>query len=84
VPAWTSKPTWVAHPLWTPDFARRAATAQAIAEGRIPAAAARRVVLMSGAAYVLTGCGSPNLARLLGPILRQSQRFGCDEVYVVR
>jgi hypothetical protein len=84
VPAFTGKPTWVGHPLWTPDFARRGATAQAIAEDRLPAAAARRAVLMSGATYVLMGCGSPNLTRLLAPIVSRAARFGCDEVYVVR
>jgi hypothetical protein len=84
VPAFTGKPTWVGHPLWTPDFSQRAAAAQAIAEGRVSAAAAGRAVLLSNATYVLAGCGSPNLGRLLTPILRRSVRFGCDEVYVVR
>jgi hypothetical protein len=84
VPAFSGKPTWVGHPLWTPDFSQRAATAQAIVEGRLPGAVTRRSLLLSGATYVLAGCGSPNLGRLLTPILRGSIRFGCDQVYVVR
>jgi hypothetical protein len=84
VPAFSGRPTWVGHPLWTPDFSQRAAAAQAIAENRLPAVAVRRAVLLSGARYVLTGCGSPNLRRALAPILSQSVRVGCDEVYVLR
>ena len=48
------KPTWVGHPLWSPDYAQRTLTAQSIVEGREPAAVAVREVRLSGARFSTT------------------------------
>jgi hypothetical protein len=82
VPAYTGRSTWVGHQAWTPDFHRRANEAEDLMEGRLSDPAARRLVLRSGAAYVLTDCSlRPDLGRVLRGGVSHTARFGCAAVY---
>ncbi len=84
VPFRTGRSTWVGHPTWTPDFATRQKTADQLFAGSLTAADARRLVIQSGAGYLLSGCSDKNaMADELRPILGASHRFGCATVYSV-
>jgi hypothetical protein len=85
VPGWTGRASWVGHPSWTPSYRDRAQTAARLAEGRLSAERARRLVRESGARFVLTGCrSSVDLAGPLRPLLSAVHRFGCASLYEIR
>lgn len=80
VPSATGRPSWVAHPSWTRDFARRAQLSSALLQGTLPADQAAALVASSGARFVLVDCFSTP-AGLRGVALDGS--FGCARVYRV-
>jgi hypothetical protein len=82
VPAFTGRSTWVGHYVWTPGFSRRVALAEGLFDGALPAARARRLVVSTGAAYLLADCETsfdpgPELRGLIAG----TRRFGCATVY---
>jgi hypothetical protein len=85
VPAFTGRSTWVGHYVWTPQFSIRVSAAEGLFNGALPPASARRLVLSSGAAYLLTDCETrfdptPELRGLIA----STHRFGCAAVYRLR
>ena len=83
VPALTGRHTWVGHPNWTPAYTDRANLAEALLAGRLDDRQARELVRSTGAAFVVAGCGRPDLRPVLGPLVVASARFGCAAVYEV-
>jgi hypothetical protein len=85
VPAETSRRTYIGNCLWSePDCSGRAKTTEDLLEGALSPAAARSLVLGSGARFVLADCTSVDLRRTLAPILESVANFGCASVYTVR
>jgi hypothetical protein len=85
VPGKTGRRTYVGNCLWSePSCLGLTANAQTLFQGMLTPVAARTFVLSSGARFVLADCRSTaDLPRLLGPIIRSSQSFGCASVYEV-
>jgi hypothetical protein len=82
VPAHTGRETWVGHPSWTPDFSTRATRAAELLSGELDQRAARELARSSGARFVLARCGEDaRLERRLGPLVRNTRRFGCATLY---
>ena len=85
VPAYTGRPTWVGHPTWTPDYGSRAATAEALLNGRLGRPEVMRLLEGTRARFVLADCrGRPDIAVQLGRLLRSTRVFGCARVYELR
>jgi hypothetical protein len=85
VPAFTGRRTWVGEWTWTPQFGARAALAEQLVRGRMPAASARRLVVASGARFVLEDCRAhAPLRRILGPLVGSARTFGCATVYQLK
>jgi hypothetical protein len=81
VPPATDRRSWVAHPSWTRDFEERAAVAEDLFEGELPAAEAERLVRDSGAAFVLVDCERADTALpALRALAEEERRFGCAAV----
>ncbi|MGI8429732.1 MAG: hypothetical protein ACR2OB_10605 [Solirubrobacteraceae bacterium] len=85
IPGASARRTFVGDCLWsTPQCTPRAKAAQALFDGSLGPTAARALVLLSGARFVLADCqAAPGLAALLHPITRSVHRFGCAAVYGV-
>jgi hypothetical protein len=85
VPAFTGRRTWLGEWTWTPHFARRQALADAVAQARMPAGAARALVAGTGARFALIDCDPGGQVRqLLGSVVIAERRFGCTRVYLLR
>jgi len=84
VPAFSGRSTWVGHYQWTPDYGARRARAEALFAGTMAPQEARRVVVESGVAFLLAGCGTrADLRPALGPLITGMRRIGCATVYEV-
>jgi hypothetical protein len=84
VPAFSGRRTWVGHPTWTPQWAARAAAADALFAGRLSPSSAQTLVRTAGARFVLADCGARvDLRLLLGPLVASTKRFGCATLYTV-
>jgi hypothetical protein len=84
IPAQTGRRVWVGHEFWSIDYPARSAFADALFAGRLPAALARRLVLLSGARLLVSSClENANLAGALRPLRPAVHRFGCASVYVI-
>jgi hypothetical protein len=84
VPAFTDRPTWIGHPVWTPWFFYRVTQGERLFAGRSSDAGAVRFVRHLKPRIVLAPCGtSPRLSRQLEQIVERSRRFGCAAVYVL-
>jgi len=84
VPAFTGHATWLGNYEWTPGFYPRRAQAEDLFEGRLEPAAVSRLVVASGARYVLSGCGdNPKATARLEALATATHRFGCATVYDV-
>lgn len=83
VPGRTGRQTLVGDCLWSePHCIRRSLAADALFDGSMSPARARRFVRRSGARFLLADCrGHVNLAALLGPMVVSVRRFGCAAVY---
>jgi hypothetical protein len=58
---------------------------RALFNGSLGPAAARSLVRSSGARFVLADCRtSADMGKLLGPVIRSTQAFGCAAVYEVQ
>ncbi len=85
VPAFTGRRTWVGDYTWTPQFTFRATLVEELMGGRLPAAAARRILEAVGARFVLTDCAKPApIETWLGPLVLSKRTFGCAAVYELR
>jgi hypothetical protein len=86
VPGATGRHTLVGDCLWSePDCAQRLVTVRSLFTGGLSAPEARRIVLDSGARFVLADCRpTVNLTSLLGPIVKSLHTFGCARVYSVQ
>jgi hypothetical protein len=84
VPYRAGQETWVGTPSWSPDFGERAAAVSNLFAGRLAPADARRLVLDSGARYVLADCRVQ--ADLTGALdsIADARDFGCARLYGVR
>jgi hypothetical protein len=90
VPGRTGRHTYIGDCLWSePGCMTLTFNAQWLFEGA-PSGnptpeAARSFVLSSGARFLLADCETTtDIPRLLGPIIRSSQSFGCATVYEVQ
>ncbi|MEI6793209.1 MAG: hypothetical protein WCK97_08245 [Actinomycetes bacterium] len=88
VPARTGRETYVGPFSWTPDWSKRATTANDLFEGRLTGAAAREFVIKSHARWLFADCRLKDvraLDRSLAPLLaRPPERFGCATLYELR
>jgi hypothetical protein len=85
VPGKTGRHTYIGDCLWSePQCLGLTANAQALFDGSLSPAAARKFVLGSGARFVLADCETTaDMRKLLGPIIRSSHFYGCAAVYEV-
>jgi hypothetical protein len=85
VPGKTGRRTYVGDCLWSePQCLGLTGNAWNLFQGWLTPAAARSFVLDSGARFVLADCTTKaDLPRLLRPIIRNAQGFGCAAVYEV-
>ncbi len=85
IPGATGRRTFVGDCLWSqPDCIPRAQVVQDLFDGLIAPAAARSLVRVSGARFVLSDCQvTGNLAAALAPITVSVRRFGCADVYEI-
>jgi hypothetical protein len=85
VPAESGRSTYVGDAYWSPDFAARQATANALFSDQMSPAESRSFVRRTGARFLLDDCASARrLGLRLAPLIRVTRRFGCTEVYVLR
>lgn len=86
VPAFTGRHTYIGDLYWSqPNFRQKERLVEYLQMRWLTPRAARAFVLGTGARYVIEDCWAhSNLSRLLGPIVRSSQRFGCAWVYTIR
>jgi hypothetical protein len=85
IPARTGRQVWMGHLSWTPDFARRAAAAEALFTGGLRPERAQQLVRSTGARILVSDCRHrADLRPILGPVLASAKRFGCAAVYEVR
>ncbi len=83
VPARTGRQTFVGDCLWSePRCIPRSLAADALFDGSMSRAQARRFVARSGARFLLADCRDHvDMAALLGPMVVAVRRFGCATVY---
>jgi len=86
VPGETGRRTFVGDCLWSqPHCGPRARIAQIIFDGTLSAPAARSLVEMTGARFVLADCQTrPDMDRVLAPITDAVRHFGCAAVYQLK
>ncbi len=86
VPGETGRHTLVGDCLWSePNCPQRLVTVRNLFTGRLSTTAARRIVLSSGARFLLADCRrTVDLTRLLGRVVTSQHRFGCARVYGVQ
>lgn len=85
VPSQTSRHTYVGDCLWDgPQCLTLMNNAQMLFDGSLDAQAARSFVVSTGARFVLADCEtSADMRKLLGPLIRSTNTFGCAAVYEV-
>lgn len=84
VPALTGRKSWVGLQWWTPDFFERARQSDDLFAGKLPYPLARRLVLASGADFLLSDCKArTDLRAALGNLV-EVRHFGCATVYEVQ
>ena len=83
VPGRTGRHTLVGDCLWSePHCMPRSLKADALFDGSMTRAQARRFVRRSGARFLLASCQPHvNMRRLLGSMIVDVHRFGCADVY---
>ena len=85
VPYQTGRESWLGEISWTPHFDRRREQAAALFSGRVPRAAAVRLVRDARVRFLLADClKRANLEPLLRGELEAVHRFGCATVYQLR
>ena len=86
VPGRTGRRTYVGDCLWSePNCLGRATNSRALFGGSLGTVAAQGFVRSSGARFVLADCDTTaDMRKLLGPIIRSAQTFGCAAVYEVQ
>ena len=81
VPESTGRETWVGHPSWTPEFARRSELARRLLDGTLGERLVRELVPRTRARFILVRCGEGEpLERQLGVLVDDVQRYGCVRV----
>jgi hypothetical protein len=84
VPALTGRNTWVGQQWWTPNSFERSRQAGDLFAGRLPPRLARRLVVATGAGFLLSDCKTQkDLTIPLGNLVTV-RRFGCAAVYEVQ
>jgi hypothetical protein len=85
VPGATGRRTFVGDCLWSqPHCAPRAWLAQDLLDGTLAPQAARAIVQLSGARFVLSDCRpGADMGKVLAPIAVSMRRFGCASVYEI-
>jgi hypothetical protein len=83
VPGATGRRTFVGNCLWSePNCMPRSIAADALFRGQDTQAQARRLVLQSGARFLLASCAPhADLRRSLGGLILATRHFGCAAVY---
>ncbi|MBV9421871.1 MAG: hypothetical protein JOZ98_03095 [Solirubrobacterales bacterium] len=86
IPGATGRHTYVGDCLWSePQCYWRVGTTQELFDGTLGTAFSRKLVLGSGARFVLADCKTQaDLERILGPVVRSVRHFGCAAVYTVQ
>jgi len=85
VPGKTGRRSYVGDCLWSePGCLTLTGNANTLFQGSLTPADAQKLVLNSGARFVLADCQTTaDLPKLLGPIIRSAHGFGCAAVYEV-
>jgi hypothetical protein len=85
VPGKTGRRSYVGDCLWSePGCLTLTNNANTLFQGSLTPADAQKLVLNSGARFVLADCQTTaDLPKLLGPIIRSAHGFGCAAVYEV-
>jgi hypothetical protein len=85
VPGKTGRRAYVGDCLWSePGCLTLTSNANTLFQGSLTPADAQKLVLNSGARFVLADCQTTaDLPKLLGPIIRSAHGFGCAAVYEV-
>jgi hypothetical protein len=85
VPAYTGRESYIGAGSWTPDFDRRREDAEALFDGRLTPAAARRLTRSSGARFLYSDChGRADIRPIVAGFTEPPVWFGCAAVYRVR
>jgi hypothetical protein len=85
IPYTTGRETYVGALSWSPHFRSRRTLADALFEGRLTGAPARRFVLSTHARFLFADCRKlRDLSGELRPLLERVRRFGCATVYVLK
>jgi hypothetical protein len=88
VPVETGRRTYVGTCVWSEPLCGgrtgRVTMTASLMKGLLGAAAARAFVTSTGARFILQDCRSHgDVAKILGPMVRSTRRFGCASVYEV-
>ncbi|HWF74733.1 MAG TPA: hypothetical protein VG186_15390 [Solirubrobacteraceae bacterium] len=82
IPALTDKPTWVGHPVWTPNTVARWIAATSLFSGSMTTQHARAFVTSTAARVLVEPCASSvRLEPALAPLGFRELTFGCAHVY---
>ena len=81
IPVFTGRATWVGHPSWTPDFARRMDLAERLIQARLSRSQTDLILREARPAFVVAGCASPASLLTMMPPGTMARRFGCVTVY---
>jgi len=84
VPAETGRQTWVGIFSWTPNYAQRVASADALFSGMLSSTRAAALIRTSGARFLLADCQHPSdLVTVPRADLVSTHHFGCATVFQV-
>jgi hypothetical protein len=84
-PGRTGRQTWIGIPSYTPAYTSRAVTVERLFNGAISPIGAIAYVRTTRARFVLQDCEHhADMARLLSPIVKVVNHFGCATVITVR
>jgi hypothetical protein len=86
IPGATGRHTYVGDCLWSePQCYWRVGATQELFDGTLGTAFSRKLVLGSGARFLLADCkAKADLKKILGPVVLSVRRFGCAAVYTVQ
>jgi len=83
VPALTDQPSWVGHPIWTPDLSTRIWQSGLLLSNLLTPAQARELIASTRSRALVQPCGWPgNLEPELAALGFREVRVGCERVYI--
>ncbi|HLY35302.1 MAG TPA: hypothetical protein VKU35_01155, partial [Candidatus Limnocylindria bacterium] len=83
IPALTGEPSWVGHPIWTPDLENRTFQTGLLLSGLLTPAQDRAMIRTTASRALVQPCGWPGrLEPALAPLGFREVRVGCARVYI--